>query len=152
MTCVSGSFVCWVCLPDILNPIGLDCGRSTIEAHTWWCAFVLTPHLVHQSVDMGSFLQLLIALHIWAARESYEVLGIFGMSVISYSQQQGSEERNVDLTMLVLQAGSLATFSSRTFLLACPTPVFIGMHDVFRPLTNGPTTHRPALILRTKVS
>ena len=41
---------------------------------------MLTPHLVHQLANMGSFLQLLIALHIWAAHESYEVLGMFGMS------------------------------------------------------------------------
>ena len=81
-----GSFVCWVCVPDVLYPIGLDGRRSTVEAHPWWGTFILTPNLVHPtqwSADIRSFLQLLIALHIWAARESYEVLGIFGMWLLS---------------------------------------------------------------------
>ena len=53
---LGGSFVYWVCVPDVLNSIGLDFRRSTIEAHTWWGAFMLTPHFVHQSADMGSIL------------------------------------------------------------------------------------------------
>ena len=51
----------------------------------------------------------------------------------------------MDLTVLVLQAGSLATFSSRISLLACPTPVYIGTHHAF------PTLPPPPLTLRTKV-
>src|SRR5258706_5599163 len=46
------------------------------------------------------------------------------------------------LTMPILQAGSLATFSSRTSLLARPTPVSSGMHRVFHPPTSCfPTLH-----------
>ena len=138
-----------MCVPDVLNPIGLNRRRSTIDAHTWRGAFMLTPHLIHLSADTQSFFQLLTALHIWAARESYEGLGVFGMSAFPCSQQQGSEKRTVDLTLSVLQAGSLATFSSRTSLLACHTRVSTGMVSAFRPLTNG--SHRPTLILHTKV-
>ena len=50
--------------------------------------------------------------------------------------------------MLVLQAGSLATFSSMASLLAYPAPVSTGMDSAFRPLING--SHHPTLILCTK--
>ena len=68
---------------------------------------MFTPHLLHQSANMGSFLQLLIVLHVWAA---HEVLGMFGMAALPSSQQQWLEKRNADLTMLVLHAGSYAAF------------------------------------------
>ena len=82
---------------------------------------------------MRPLLQLLIALHIWAARESCEALG---MSVRVCFPVLGVEEHSVDLTVLVLQAGSLVTFSLRTSLLACPIPVYTGMHYAFCHLTN----------------
>jgi len=57
----------------------------------------------------------------------------------------------MDLTMLILQAGPLVTFSSRTSQLACPTPVFTGMNRAFRPLAQClPLFAGTSLIPRTK--
>jgi len=61
----------------------------------------------------------------------YSVCGCF-----LYPQHKQLEEHNTDLTMAILQAGSLATFSSRNSLLACRTLVSTGMDRAFFPGIN----------------
>lgn len=72
---VSRSFVFWTGLEDIFNSERLDCGERTSSPYNGCCKRSSPCHPFSKYEILS---QILIALHVWASKESFEVLGVFG--------------------------------------------------------------------------
>jgi hypothetical protein len=60
------------------NPKRLDCQCPATQAHVRYCTRNPCPLFSEASLLLTMAIQLLILLHVWTARETYEVLGNFG--------------------------------------------------------------------------
>jgi len=94
-----------------------------------------SPNIFQWSADIASRLQLLIALLISVARESHDVHGMLGMYLLSASSANRFTGAYHGVDHAHSAGWSFGDFSSRTSMLACPTPVCTGINLAFRPLT-----------------